>query len=72
MLRGIGMAQSAPGASPALDAAKVALYRTAAGAIAPLRKSEGMRRVIRRLALGRDANYYYRAPKKETPDAKAS
>ncbi|MET0444496.1 MAG: cupin-like domain-containing protein [Pseudorhodoplanes sp.] len=72
MLRGLGMAQSAPGASPALDAAKVALYRTAAGAIAPLRKSEGMRRVIRRLALGRDANYYYRAPKKETPDAKAS
>jgi hypothetical protein len=72
MLRGLGMPQKAPGQSPALDAAKLALYRTAAGAVAPLRKSEGMRRMIRRIAHGRDANYYYRAPNKERSDAKAS
>ena len=72
MLRGLGMPQKAPGTSPALDAAKLALYRTAAGAVAPLRKNEGMRRILRRLALGSSANYYYRNPAKETNDAKTS
>ena len=56
MLRGIGIPQSPPGISPAMDAAKLAVFRTAAGAVAPLRRSEGMRRVIRRLAFGRNAN----------------
>jgi hypothetical protein len=31
-----------------------------------------MRRVIRRLALGRNANYYYKASGKDKQDAKAS
>ena len=69
MLRGLGLPQKAPGQSPAFDAMKLAIYRAAAGAVAPLRKNETMRRAIRRLAHGRDANYYYRA--KETTGAKA-
>jgi hypothetical protein len=60
MLRDLGLPQRAPGLNPALDAAKLALYRSAAVAIAPLRRSEAMRRVIRRLVYGRNANYYYR------------
>ena len=58
MLRGMGLPQAAPGAKPALDAAKLAVYRTAAAIIEPLRGSETMRRVIRRIALGKNANYY--------------
>jgi hypothetical protein len=72
MLRGLGIPQDPPGVSPALDAAKLAVFRTAAGAVAPLRRSESMRRVIRRLALGRNANYYYKASGKDKQDAKAS
>ena len=72
MLRGIGIPQNPPGISPALDAAKLAVFRTAAGAVAPLRRSEGMRRVIRRLAFGRNAIYYYKADNKDTTDAKVS
>ncbi len=72
MLRGLGIPQSPPGMNPALDNAKVALFRTAAGAVAPLRRSEGMRRVIRRLAFGRNANYYYKRVAKDGQDAKAS
>ena len=71
MLRSMGIPQHPPGTNRALDGAKVAVLRAAAGAVAPLRRSEGMRRVIRRLALGRSANYYYRDDRK-APDAKAS
>jgi hypothetical protein len=39
--------------------------------VAPLRRNETMRRAIRRLAKGRDANYYLREAKK-AQDAKAS
>ena len=72
MLRSIGIPQNPPGVNPTLDTAKLAVFRTAAGAVEPLRRSEGMRRVIRRLAFGRSANYYYRDGAKKTPDAKAS
>ena len=72
MLRSIGIPQNPPGVNPALDTAKLTVFRTAAGAVEPLRRSEGMRRVIRRLAFGRKANYYYRDEAKKTPDAKAS
>lgn len=72
MLRSIGIPQNPPGVSPALDTAKLAVFRTAAGAVEPLRRSEGMRRVIRRLAFGRNANYYYRDKEKKAQDAKAS
>ncbi len=70
MLRGVGMPQSAPGVHPMLDSAKVAAFRAATAAVEPLRRSESMRRALRRLVKGRDANYYYRDPKKQ--DAKAS
>lgn len=58
MLRGLGFPQKAPGASPAFDAVKLAIYRAGIATIQPLRKSETMRRVLRRIALGKKANYY--------------
>lgn len=58
MLRGLGLPQAAPGKNPALDGVKLAAYRTVAAIIEPLRGSETMRRVIRRIALGKNANYY--------------
>lgn len=58
MLRGLGLPQAAPGARPALDAAKLAVYRTAAAIVEPLRTSETMRRIIRRIVIGKNANYY--------------
>ncbi len=71
MLRGLGLPQPAPGKNRVLDGAKVAAYRAASAAVAPLRRNEKMRRVLRRLVKGRDANYYYRDAKK-SEDAKAS
>ena len=58
MLRSLGLPQAAPGKNPALDSVKLGLYRTAAAIIEPLRGSETMRRIIRRIALGKNANYY--------------
>jgi hypothetical protein len=58
MLRGIGLPQQPPGKQPALDALKLAFYRTITTAIKPLRGSMAMRRVLRRIALGKRANYY--------------
>ena len=58
MLRSLGMPQTAPGKNPAFDAVKLGLYRTAAAVVEPLRGSETMRRIIRRIALGKNANYY--------------
>jgi hypothetical protein len=40
------------------DALKLAFYRTVTTAIKPLRASMAMRRVLRRIALGKRANYY--------------
>jgi hypothetical protein len=57
-LRGVGLPQKPPGQRPVLDALKLALYRTATAAIEPLRSSMAMRRVLRRIALGKKANYY--------------
>jgi ribosomal protein L16 Arg81 hydroxylase len=58
MLRGIGLPQSAPGKNPALDAVKLSFYRSVLAVIRPLRSSESLRRVLRRIALGKKANYY--------------
>jgi hypothetical protein len=58
MLRGIGLPQAAPGTHVAWDGAKLGVWRTLAAIVEPLRKSEGMRRLIRRIALGKNANYY--------------
>lgn len=58
MLRGLGLPQSAPGTHPAWDSVKLALYRSGLAAVRPLRSSETLRRILRRIALGKNANYY--------------
>ena len=58
MLRSIGLPQPPPGRQPMRDALKLAVYRTVTMAIRPLRASMAMRRVLRRIALGKRANYY--------------
>jgi len=63
MLRDRGFPQAAPGTRPVLDAVKLGLFRTANALVSPLRKSEGLRRMIRSVALGKDANYYLRDTK---------
>jgi hypothetical protein len=68
MLRGMGLPQPMPGENPVLDTMKLALFRTAHAAVEPLRKSEAMRRLIRQVVLGKDANYYYRAGEKKSDD----
>ena len=57
-LRGIGLPQQPPGKQPVLDELKLALYRTVTTVLKPLRSSMAMRRVLRRIALGKKANYY--------------
>jgi hypothetical protein len=57
-LRGIGLPQQPPGKQPVLDAAKLACYRAVTAATTPLRSSMAMRKVLRRIALGKKANYY--------------
>lgn len=68
MLRDRGLPQQAPGVSPGFDGLKIAAVQTLAVLATPLRKSEGLRKVLRSLVLGKDANYYYRdkAKAKET------
>jgi hypothetical protein len=58
MLRGIGLPQQPPGVQPVRDALKLAFYRTVTTVIRPLRASMAMRRALRRIALGKRANYY--------------
>ena len=58
MLRGIGLPQQPPGKQPLRDALKLAFYRSVTTAIKPLRASLAMRRLLRRIALGKRANYY--------------
>jgi hypothetical protein len=58
MLRGLGLPQQPPDVQPVRDALKLAFYRTVTTAIRPLRTSLKMRRVLRRIALGKRANYY--------------
>jgi ribosomal protein L16 Arg81 hydroxylase len=65
MLRGLGMAQMPPGAQPAFDGLKLAAIRGVTAVIEPLRRSEAVRRLLRRLALGRNANYYYNKPRED-------
>ncbi|HUR42801.1 MAG TPA: cupin-like domain-containing protein [Aestuariivirga sp.] len=58
-LRRFGLAQKPPGASPALDAAKVFAHDAFRAVVDPLRKSEAIRRTLRGLIYGKKANYYY-------------
>jgi hypothetical protein len=64
MLRDHGRPQRAPGTQPIRDAVKLGVFRTANAVVSPLRQSEGFRRTIRSLVLGKDANYYYNQKKK--------
>jgi hypothetical protein len=65
VMRKIGLPQPAPGRFAWYDSAKIGAYSLARAVIEPLRRSEGMRRRLRRLLFGRKANYYYR----EKPEA---
>jgi hypothetical protein len=58
MLRGLGYPQAAPGGNPSWDAIKLAFYRAGLATIRPLRGSQLLRRILRRIALGKNANYY--------------
>jgi hypothetical protein len=58
MLRGLGLPQAAPGQNPAWDAVKLAFYRSSLAVIRPLRSSQTLRRMLRRIALGKKANYF--------------
>jgi len=71
MLRGIGLPQQAPGKQPMLDAAKLAVYRTVTAAIRPLRASMAMRRMLRRIALGKTRELLSegRLTSRRSPDA---
>ncbi|MDE2384776.1 MAG: cupin-like domain-containing protein [Alphaproteobacteria bacterium] len=60
-LRRYGLPQRPPGAAPHWDALKVVAHDIGQGALAPLRKSETLRRVLRGLIYGRKANYYLQA-----------
>ena len=57
-LRRFGLPQRPPGVSPSLDAAKVVTHDAVRAIVDPLRKSEIMRRFLRRVLFGKNANYY--------------
>ena len=58
-LRHYGLPQKPPGVSPKLDALKVMAHDALRGYVLdPLRKSERIRRFLRGLIYGRNANYY--------------
>ncbi|HTN96063.1 MAG TPA: cupin-like domain-containing protein, partial [Nordella sp.] len=65
-LRHFGWPQRPPGVSPAMDAMKVAAHDAMRAVIDPLRKSEGMRRLLRGAIYGKKANYYYSKDAKKT------
>lgn len=64
-LRRFGLPQKPPGAAPLMDAAKVFAHDAMRAVIDPLRKSEGMRKLLRGMIYGRNANYYYETKPKQ-------
>ncbi len=58
LLRRIGFPQRAPGHNRAADAFKLAVFRIAKAVADPLRKSVAVRALIRKMVLGKNANYY--------------
>jgi hypothetical protein len=59
MLRSIGFAQPKPGAYPIWDATKINALRGARAMLTPLRRSEALRRALRGIVFGKNANYFY-------------
>ncbi len=59
MLRSIGRPQQVLGQRPVFDTCKVAMLRLMRGLIAPLRRSELLRRGLRAMLFVKKANYYY-------------
>ena len=59
LLGGLDLPQLPPGSQPMFDGLKLAALRSLAAVIEPLRRSEAVRRTLRRLALCKGANYYY-------------
>jgi hypothetical protein len=57
-LRRFGLPQAGPGVRPVADAAKVLGHDVMRAVLDPLRKSEGVRNMLRGLIYGRKANYY--------------
>jgi len=64
-LRRYGMPQKPPGVSPLMDSMKVFSHDAMRALIDPLRKSESVRRFLRGLIYGRNANYYLRGQTKK-------
>lgn len=62
-LRDYGLPQRPPGAAPAWDATKVMMYNVITALLAPMRKSQRLRVLLRRLIYGKKANYYLEANK---------
>ena len=62
-LRRYGLAQKPPGVSPLRDAAKVVAHDVMQAVLAPLRKSDRVRAILRGLIYGKDANYYLKTQK---------
>ena len=60
MLRRIGLPQSTPGKHPLIDSVKSSSLGIARLMVQPLRKLAILRAMLRRIALGRNANYYLR------------
>jgi hypothetical protein len=58
MLRRLGLPQPSPGRYPVFDFLKAGMVGVARAAVEPLRKVESIRGVLRKLALGRNADYY--------------
>ena len=61
MLRRLGLPQPAPGRYPMFDGLKSGTLGVARTLVAPLRKVESIRGVLRKLALGKNANYYLKS-----------
>lgn len=58
LLRRMGLPQRAPGRNAVGDDIKLAAFRAMKAMVDPLRKSEAVRALVRKLVLGRDANYF--------------
>jgi len=58
LLRRMGFPQQPPGRNALADNVKLAAFRSMKTLVDPLRKSEAVRALVRKMVLGRDANYF--------------